>query len=246
MTRQAHLTREENNHVRAKIERGSPDDVFVSKLSNAKLDLVREITKEAKNNLTFRQLIERTLATGGRANYIQICAPFELYALTRLIHPKHVVEVGVSAGVSTAYLLLGLQKNGQGGILHSIDLPEIQSKDLSTKQIRRASWALPPGKKSGWAVPAYLKKFWDLRLGRSSEILPILVNEIDMIDLFVYDTPYEIDEAIGDFTVANKKVRKGSVILADNCQVPISWWARKRRATIYQRKNSGPRGFRIA
>ena len=235
------VTKEEENRPKPRIERGSPDDVFVSKLANVNLDLARKNTEDARNNFEFNQLIGRTLATGGRTNYIQICAPFELYALTRLIQPKHVVEVGVSAGVSTAYLLLGLQKNGKSGVLHSIDLPVIQ-----TREIKGASWALPLGKKSGWAVPRYLKKSWDLRLGRSSEILPNLVKEIDVIDLFVYDVPYEIDEAISDFTVVNKKLRKGSIVLADNCLVPISWWARKRKAILHKRKNSGFRGFRVA
>jgi hypothetical protein len=235
------VSKEEKNKPRPRIERGSPDDFFVSKLAKVKLDLAKENTDEAKNDITFKQLIERTLLTGGRTSYIQICAPFELYALTRLIKPKHVVEVGVSAGVSTSYLLLGLQKNGEGGVLHSIDLPEIQ-----TRVIRGASWALPPGKKSGWAVPSHLKKSWDLRLGKSSEILPTLVKEIDAINLFIYDVPYEIDEAIGDFGIVNDKLRKGSVALADNCLVPISWWAKKRRATLHGRKNSGFRGFRVS
>ncbi len=242
----AQVPKEGKHRAKARIERGTPDDIFVSKLAGVKLDQAKQNTEEVKNNVTFNQSIERSLLSGGRTNYIQICAPFELYALTRLIKPKHVVEVGVSAGVSTAYLLHGLQKNGQGGVLHSIDLPEIQSRDLSAKQMLRASWALPPGKKSGWAVPKYLKKFWDLRLGRSSEVLPILVKEIHAIHLFVYDTPYEIDEAIVDFALVDKKLRKGSVALADNCLTPISWWARKRNAIIYQRKSSGFRGFRIA
>jgi hypothetical protein len=141
--------------INAKIERGAPDDNFVSKLANVKLELAKEMNGEASRDLAFKQSIQVKLAAGGRSNYVQICAPFELYALTRLVKPKHVVEVGVSAGVSTAYLLFGLLKNDQDGILHSIDLPEVPTKKLSEKSI---SWALPPGKKSGWAVPSYLKK----------------------------------------------------------------------------------------
>lgn len=233
------------NIGKAKIERGSPDNTFVSNLTNVKQVLAKAMNEEAREDLLFKQSIERTLASGGRSDYVQICAPFELYAITRLLEPKHVVEVGVSAGVSTAYLLYGLQRNRQGGILHSIDLPEIQTEKLSTGKVRRISWAIPPGKKSGWAVPTYLKRNWDLRLGKCSEILPNLVKEIHEVNLFLYDTPYEIDEAIDDFMIVNEKLAKGSVVLADNCLMPITWWARKRSAIIYKRKNSGLRGFRV-
>jgi hypothetical protein len=228
--------------IKAKIERGAPDRLFVAKLANTRLDLAREMNEEARKDLSFRQAIERKLASGGRSNYVQICAPFELYALTRLLKPKHIVEVGVSAGVSTAYLLYGLRKNAQDGILHSIDLPEIQTKKLSKKSI---SWALPPGKKSGWAVPNHLKKNWDLKLGKSGEVLPDLLEQIDAIDFFLYDTPYTIEEAKSDFEVVNRKLSKGSIALADNCLTPISWWARRRKAAILKRKNSGLRGFRV-
>jgi hypothetical protein len=229
------------NTSRVKIERGSPDSIFVSKLARVKLDLAERENEDAKKDLSFKQSIEKTLATGGRSSYIQICAPFELYALTRLLKPKHIVEVGVSAGVSTAYLLHGLQMNGQGGILHSIDLPEIETEG----GFRKISWALPPGKKTGWAVPNSLKRDWDLRLGRSSEILPQLLEEINRVDLFLYDTPYEIEEAIGDFGAVDRRFAKGSVALADNCLVPLNWWAKKRKAKIYKRKNSGLRGFNV-
>jgi hypothetical protein len=82
-------------------------------------------------------------------------------------------------------------------------------------------------------------------LGRSSDVLPDLIDQIDAVDIFLYDTPYEIEGAISDFKIVNGKLRRGSVVLADNCQTPISWWARKRRASTYKRKNSGLRGFRI-
>jgi Methyltransferase domain len=230
--------------VKVKLERGAPDDKFVSTLARVNLTTAEAVNKVAKGNAEFRNLVEETLATGGRSNYIQICAPIELYALTRLCNPKHIVEVGVSAGVSSAFFLHALKSNGSG-VLHSIDLPERQSKSEPESARRWGSWALPPGRDPGWGIPKYLKKAWDLRLGKSSDVLPDLIKELPRVDLFLYDVPYEIDEAINDFRVVDRKLRKGSVILADNCQVPITWWARRRMAKIYQRKGSGLRGFYV-
>lgn len=225
------------------LERGSPDDLFVSKLAKGDPNDAIRLIEEARKDESFRKEIETTLLSGGRSNYIQICAPFELYALTRLLRPKHIVEVGVSAGVSSAYFLKALKRNGNGGILHSIDLPE--NETLQESKRRKASWALPTGKITGWAIPEHLRKDWDLKLGKSAYELPKVVREVRKVSIFLYDVPYTDQSAIADFGIVDQKISKGSIALADNCPVPITWWARKNKAKIYTRKNSGLRGFRI-
>lgn len=228
-----------SSKIKVRLERGAPDDFFVQKLARVDHEQAENENKLAKDDL-FRREIEQNLASGGRSGYVQICAPFELHSLARFKKPKHIVEVGVSAGVSSAYFLRAILLNGSG-TLHSIDLPEFENGAPN----KRSSWALPKGKAPGWAIPAYLKKNWDLRLGKSGEMLPRLIKNIDSVDMFLYDVPYEIDEAIGDFAIVNQKLKKGSIVLADNAQVPITWWAKKRKSGIYRRKNSGLRGFRI-
>jgi hypothetical protein len=215
--------------------------LFVSKLVRVSLGMAKMQNELISQDIVFHRLMERNLAVGGRSSYIQICAPFELHALVTVMKPKHVVEVGVSAGVSSAYFLHALELNGKG-VLHSIDLPE---KEIENTPRPKISWALPPGKNSGWAVPKALKKNWDLRLGKSSEMLPDLIKEVKSVDLFLYDTPYEIEEAKSDFAIIDEKLRQGSIALADNCPIPISWWARRRRSMIVARKNSGLQGFSI-
>ena len=131
-----------------RIERGAPDALFVSKLARVSLEMAKMQNELIRQDIVFRRLMESNLAKGGRSSYVQICAPFELHALVTITRPKHVVEVGVSAGVSSAYFLHALKSNGRG-VLHSIDLPE---KQLENGPRPKVSWALPPGKKSGWAV----------------------------------------------------------------------------------------------
>ena len=51
-----------------------------------------------------------------------------LYRLLRELQPRVAVETGVCNGVSTAFLLLALEDNGEGA-LHSIDLPEVAGEE---------------------------------------------------------------------------------------------------------------------
>ena len=79
---------------------------------------------------------------------------------------------------------------------------------------------------------------------RRSEILPDLIREVESVDIFLYDIPYEIEEAKSDFAIVDQKLRQGGIALADNCPIPIGWWARRRgRSEIITRKNSGLQGF---
>ncbi|EQD32155.1 hypothetical protein B1B_17810, partial [mine drainage metagenome] len=66
--------------------------------------------------------IHRRHLEGGRTGYAQFRAPFELYALVRFLRPRHIIETGVSSGVSSAHFLLGIRRN-RTGRLHSIDRP---------------------------------------------------------------------------------------------------------------------------
>jgi hypothetical protein len=197
---------------------------------------------EAADDYELANHLNGELGKGGRISYIQISSPFELYALTRVLKPKHVVEIGVSAGVSSAYFLRALERN-KAGKLHSIDLPE---QEVGRKSRSKISWALPNGKSSGWAVPKHLRVRWNLLIGSSGEVLPHLINELDSVGLFLYDVPYTMESAIADFEIADTKLGKGSVVLADNALGPIRWWARRRKQRVYRRKGFGLRGFSLS
>jgi hypothetical protein len=229
---------------RPTLERGRPDAAWVSRLARSSLARAGRFATQIANDAEFNSALEERLSAGGRSNYVQIAAPFELYSLVRLLRPRQVVEVGVSAGVSSAYLLKGLSDNGGGGTLHSIDLPEKQiGKTFCWK--RQAHWALPAGRSTGWAVPTSLKTNWDLRLGKSGDLLPDLTRELRSVGVFLYDVPYRIEEAKAEFAAVDPRLHRGSVSIADNCLVPIKWWARRRAARVYTRRGSGLRGFSV-
>lgn len=223
-----------------KIERTPPDSLWVSKLTNVDKETASKFIFEGSSESSLENHLLKILPTGGRVNYIQIAAPIELYAITRILKPTHVIEIGVSAGVSSAYFLQALSRNGKG-TLHSIDLPEKQTNPRA-----KASWAVPAGKSTGWAVPKELRANWDLRLGMSGDVLPLLVKELPSVKIFLYDVPYTIESAISDYKVVDPKLRSRSVVMADNALEPIRWWARQHRRPVYQRKGLGLRGFSLS
>jgi Methyltransferase domain len=195
--------------------------------------------------------IEREHRRAGRPSYIEIDAPLELYALVRLMHPRHVVEVGVSSGVSSAYLLQGLARNGSG-TLHSVDRPKREPAGARDgRRALSASWALPPGRSSGWAVPDSLRGRWDLRIGDKKEVLPLLAEELPRIDLFVYDVPHEDQAARREFFGLDSRMPKGGVAIADHgpggelCSA-LQAWAAARKGSPRGRSGLGLYGFRCA
>jgi Methyltransferase domain len=157
--------------------------------------------------------IRRRHREAGRPHYAQFRAPFELYALVRRLRPEHVVETGVSSGVSSAHVLLALEKNG-GGTLHSIDQPTFQRGPTFTA--RDSPVALPPGRSTGWAVPEPLRVRWDLRTGTSEDRLPELIGEVSSVGLFLHDSRHTPSHLAFELATVRPRLLSGAVVLADN------------------------------
>ncbi len=201
-----------------------PDASWVQHLTGASLGAARRAIREAANAKALYRHLERAHEEEGREGYVEIDAPLELHALVRLRHPVHVLEVGVSSGVSSAYLLDAMNRNDEG-TLHSIDLP---SHPRGGKR-PRVSWSLPPGRSSGWAVPLPLRKRWDLRLGDKRDVLPILGNELRRIDLVVYDVPHRDVGTRKELRALDPRLPIGSIVIVDHgpggeaCSALRSW-----------------------
>jgi hypothetical protein len=193
--------------------RTKPNVDWVVRLTGASRAQVTDALAEADALTPFEVEIHTAHERAGRALYAQIRAPFELYALTRLLAPEHVVETGVSSGVSSAHFLLALVKN-QHGLLHSIDKPTFQK---GTKlRANESSVALPPGRRSGWAVPEGLKTGWDLRIGFTQKLLPDLVRELPSIGVFLHDDLHTPRHLTFELETIRPKLVPGAVVLADN------------------------------
>jgi len=183
-------------------------------LSAAPVERILEVLAELDELVPLEQEMRRRQVAGGRPGYAQICAPFELYALVRLLQPKHVVETGVSSGVSSAHFLLAMDRNHSGS-LHSIDLPTRQRGPIL--QPDESPVSLPPGLAPGWAIP-FRSTRWDLRIGDSKELLPRLVDELPSIDLFLHDDLHTPEHLAFELETLRPKLTPGAPVLADNTQ----------------------------
>lgn len=192
-----------------------PDIDWVARLSGSSRTEAEAVIEEARREKRLFAYLARQHAREGRDSYVEIDAPLELHALVRLLGPKHVVEVGVSSGVSSAYLLNALARNG-GGTLHSIDRPSHERARSNRGRRTKFSWSLPPGRSTGWAVPPRLLSKWDLRLGGMTDVLPILSKQIPSIDLLVFDVPHDCSALSRELQRMDALFPPGAVVMIDH------------------------------
>lgn len=123
------------------------------------------------------------------------------YAIVRALKPDLVVETGVANGVSSAYLLLALERNGTGA-LHSIELGD--------------TTFLPAGRVSGWIVPDWLRTRWSLHWGDSRQLLPALLEELGTIDIFIHDSLHTYEHMTFEYEQAYPHLRPGGILISDD------------------------------
>jgi len=121
-----------------------------------------------------------------------------IYCIVRIVRPEKFVETGVFHGHSSFSILLALHKNSKGK-LYSIDLP---SQDL------------PEGKSPGWIIPDFLRDRWELYLGKSSDILEGLLEELGLIDVFLHDSEHSYDNMLWEYRTAYPFIRGGGLMLS--------------------------------
>jgi hypothetical protein len=224
--------------------RAPPDPAWISRLTGASRAEIDEVLEETAALLPYDRAIGAAHRAAGRSSYAQIRAPFELYAIVRLTRPDHVVEAGVSSGVSSAHFLLALRRNHHG-TLHSIDWPTFAQGATPTAKDRPIS--IPRGKRSGWAIPDRLRPGWDLRIGRSEALLPKLVAELPSIGVFLHDDLHTPSHLTFELNTIEPKLAPGAVVLADNTVwtgAAFPRWARRLGVRWYRRRRSDLVGLR--
>ncbi len=221
------------------------DPSWVAQLTGRPLAVAEAAVEEARADRSLFAYLERAHRRAGRASYIEIDAPLELHAIARLVRPTHAVEVGVSSGVSSAYLLAALDRNGRG-TLHSVDLPQAPGR---SGRHGGSSWSIPPGRFSGWAVPPRLRAGWDLRLGDKADVVPRLAKEYGRVDLVVYDVPHDEADLVAEFSALDPRMPAGAVAIVDHgpggglCRA-LGGWSRRRAAVPARRQGLGLYGMR--
>ncbi len=130
-----------------------------------------------------------------------------IYFLVRCSKPEVMIETGVAHGVSSWTILNAMHKN-QKGKLYSIDLPNLDTK--KTYNVENFS------QQPGWVVPEMLRKRWELQLGKSSDLLPPLLNRLGTIDIFFHDSDHSYENMMYEFQVTFDSVKQGGLIISDD------------------------------
>jgi predicted O-methyltransferase YrrM len=172
---------------------------------------LRALVSEVQSDPPVRFPTQREMNVG------QTAATFELYSAVRTLNPEIVVETGVAAGVSSAYILAALERNGRGH-LHSIDLPGYEEEYLPRLGIKPSA-VLPATKQPGYAVPEHLRHRWTLNIGKSQELLEPLMNQFDEISMFFHDGEHTYENMLFEFNLAWKHLKSAGTLLTDN----VSW-----------------------
>jgi predicted O-methyltransferase YrrM len=123
-----------------------------------------------------------------------------LWVLVRHLRPERVIETGVARGISSAFTLEAMARNGAGH-LWSIDLPPLGG-----------DWA----SQIGIAVAPERRDRWTYIRGASRRVLPRLLAGLGSIDLFTHDGLHTRKCQDFEYRAAWPRIREGGALVSDD------------------------------
>jgi predicted O-methyltransferase YrrM len=123
-----------------------------------------------------------------------------LWVLVRHLRPERVVETGVARGISSAFTLDALTRNGTGH-LWSIDLPPLGGDWASQVAV-----AVDPAARQRWT---YIR-------GASQRKLPGLLARLGSVDLFTHDGLHTRKNQDREYRTAWPYIRAGGFLVSDD------------------------------
>lgn len=121
-----------------------------------------------------------------------------LYTLIRVLKPLTVIETGVASGASSQVILGALNQNDRGQLL---------SSDLALM--------IPPDQ-AGLCVEPQLHGRWTLLQDGDRKNLPSLLESIQSLDVFHYDSVKSYEDMAWAVELVKPKMHKKSVLLLDD------------------------------
>ncbi len=122
------------------------------------------------------------------------------YLATRVAQPGVVLETGVAYGVTSAFILSALEKNGDG-VLHSIDLPPLG------RNVDQFVGAL---------IPDAVRHRWRLYRGVTKRVLPKLLSQVGTVDMFVHDSLHTYRNIKFELQRVTPQLKPGAIVIADD------------------------------
>ena len=180
-----------------------------------------------------RAFVERyvsELATKYRSHYVPGWVNLDdalfLYWLVRQAKPRTIVQTGVCNGLSAAFIMLALAKNGPEGTLRVIDLPPVFDPDDPAWTVAGTVYGvvIPEGKSTGWLVPDAYRDRFEVWNGDAKDLLPKMVDEVDSIDFLFHDSDHTYDHMMFEFRQVKRKLTKGGLLVSDDVSWNASVW----------------------
>jgi len=158
--------------------------------------------------------LSTSLSLKSVGHYIgEISSPEILYIIVRKIQPSTVVETGVAAGVSSAFILKAINDNGKGE-LYSIDMPNYEVELAKRGVMGQPVAILPNGRQVGFVIPDWLKQRWYLTIGKSKDVLEPLLSKLDSIDIFLHDSEHTYENMYFEYSAAWQFLRKDGILIS--------------------------------
>jgi len=161
-----------------------------------------------------------------RPGWVNLDDALFLYWLVRNVRPTTIVQCGVCNGLSAAFMMLALAKNGSDGRLYAIDLPPIFDSNDPAWTVAGEIYGvvIPEGKTSGWMVPDAYRDRIEVWNGDAKNLLPGMVDKLDRIDFFYHDSDHTYDHMTFEFTEVKRKLTRGGTIVGDDIAWNASLW----------------------
>lgn len=122
--------------------------------------------------------------------------------------PEVVLETGVARGVTSHMVLEALERSGNGS-LWSIDLPSVDPRFHSQNAI---------------AVPEHLRNRWTYIVGPSRQRLPVVLSDLDEVDLFIHDSLHTGPNTRFEIESAWAKLKPGGALLVDDVYQSLAFY----------------------
>ncbi len=144
-----------------------------------------------------------------------------LYAASRSLRPRIVVESGVLYGNSSAAILQALEDNGTGRLV-SIDLPPQEHRNIVVDG-QYIQTGLPSALPVGLVVSPRLRSRWELLLGDSLEVLPRLLHQVAPISMFIHDSLHTYEHMLAEYVQGYGALERGGILVSDDIRYNSAW-----------------------
>jgi predicted O-methyltransferase YrrM len=170
--------------------------------------------------------LARTFRAKYGAGWVDLNDALFLYWLVRRARPRRILQCGAFNGLSSAFMMLALARNGPEGKLSIIDQPAVfDSHDPQWRIEGKAYGAVvPEGKSSAWMVPDHYHDRLELSTGDVGSLLQKAIDGLDGIDLFYYAADHTYRDMMSAFESAKRKLRAGGVLVAVDVGWNVSLW----------------------